>query len=169
MSESIMLKANLADISVSNKNEESFFIRNCRKEDAEELGELYFQSYDLGHACETLEESITDIQNSFKGEYGSFWFESSKIVEKNGKVIGAVMVVHKNSWDEAVTCPYIIELFVDRKFRKNGIAKTLLLNSINEVREAGQKEMALTVVAENTPARNLYKTLGFSEEPIQNK
>ena len=58
---------------------------------------------------------------------------------------------------------------MDRKFRKNGIARTLLLNSINEVRQAGQREVALTVVAENIPALNLYKMLGFKEEPIQEK
>ena len=97
MSKSIMLRAKLADIPINDKDNSTFSIRNCRKQDAKELGELYFQSYDPGQACETLEESIADIESSFEGEYGPFWFESSKIIEKDGKLIGAVMVVHKNS------------------------------------------------------------------------
>ncbi len=34
------------------------------------LGRLYFESYEPGMACETLEEAIDDIDATFNGDYG---------------------------------------------------------------------------------------------------
>jgi len=71
--------------------------------------------------------------------------------------------VHKNSWDKKIDCPYIIELFVHRDYRKKGIAKGLIFRSCGAIKKSGQDKVALTVVENNTIVRNLYCNLGFKE------
>ncbi len=167
MSESIMLRAKLINVpSPKTENNLGYTLRECRIDDINALGKLYFHSYDARQASENEDQAILDIESSFEGEYGSIWLQSSKLMKHAGKTVGAILTVHKNSWDDKITCPYIIELFVHRDYRKKGIAKTLILSCCEEVRKSGQDEIALTVVAENSPARNLYKSIGFQEQNI---
>lgn len=166
MSEKLMLKAKLKAVPVYTLLKDDYSIRYCNLADIEALGELYFHSYEIGEACETKEDAIDDINNSFKGAYGQFWFESSKVIEHNKLLVGAILVVHKNSWDDSITCPYIIELFIKKEFRHLGLARNLIITCCTELRNAKQDEVALTVVASNYYARNLYKSLGFDESTI---
>lgn len=163
----LMLKANLDVVPNFTDLKENYLIRNCRFSDIDELGKLYFHSYELGAACESEQKAIIDIENSFKGVYGPFWFETSKVIEHKKEIVGAVLVVHKNSWDDSIICPYIIELFVKKEFRQKGFARKLIIDSCNEMRKSNQNEVALTVVASNISARNLYKVLGFIESTSQ--
>ena len=163
MSERIMLQAKLIDIPLCSNYESEFEIRECNLHDIDSIGKLYFHSYDAGQACESEEGSILDIKNSFEGEYGLFWPQVSMVALDNNKIIGSIMVVHKNSWDKKIDCPYIIELFVHRDYRKKGVAKSLILSSCEAIKKSGQHEVALTVVENNTIARNLYCSIGFKE------
>lgn len=61
--------------------------------------------------------------------FGIFWNEMSKLIEYDNKVIGAILIVHKNSWDVNIIFPYIIELFIHRDHRNKGIAETLITQS----------------------------------------
>ena len=166
MSESVMLRADLAKVTANLTNRSEYSIRACDKSDLNALGKLYFQSYEPGDACDSETGAIKDIKSSFEGEYGPFWFKASKILEKKGKVVGAILVVHKNSWDETVTCPYIIELFVDKVYRRQSLANDLIISACNELRNSDSNEVALTVRKNNLAAKNLYSKLGFQELQI---
>lgn len=50
-----------------------FRMRPSNESDLQQLGSLYFDPYEPGVACDTLDEAIDDIQGSFDGEYGVFW------------------------------------------------------------------------------------------------
>ena len=47
-----------------------YLLRATAPADIEELGALYFHSYDPGQACADVAEAIADIRAAFAGEYG---------------------------------------------------------------------------------------------------
>lgn len=90
-------------------------LRPVNQSDVDELGHLYFQSYDPGEACATVEAARDDIAASFAGEYGDFWWDASvAAVNRSGQIVGCIKLVTQASWDAAPEVPFIIELFVDR-------------------------------------------------------
>jgi len=140
-----------------------FRVRACTRADGDALGHLYFEAYDPGDACETLDEAIADIEASFNGDYGEFWFEASPVVEHDGWIVAVTMTARRAPWDRTPDAPFIIELFTARGYRRRGLARLLLNECMATLREAGAMAVALRVGADNTAARSLYESLGFRE------
>lgn len=81
MASTILLRANLGKITNSKTIlNTQYKIRQCNSDDIQALGHLYFQSYDKGNACETLEDAILDIQKSYNG---FFWYFLERDVQIN--------------------------------------------------------------------------------------
>ena len=142
-----------------------FDVRPCGPSDLHQLGGLYFEAYDPGIACDTLDEAIADIEASFQGDYGEFWYQASPVIEANGRIVSAVMTVRQAPWDDTPDGPFIIELFTARDYRRRGLARLVIRHCLNTIRQAGETTVALRVAANNTPARNLYQSLGFAATP----
>lgn len=142
-----------------------YVLRPSNSSDAEVLGRLYFDSYDPGVASANVEDALADIFASFDGEYGPYLFEASPVVEESGSIVGAVMVVERAPWPDTPDCPFVIDLFVDRAHRRHGLARSMLFESVRKLEEAGFEAVALRVLSDNTPARDLYRSLGFNEMP----
>lgn len=138
-------------------------IRPCSRDETEELGALYFGAYDPGLACSTLEEAVADIVASFEGEYGELIPEASLVAVLNDELIGAVMVVRRAPWPDVPDYPFVIELFTARKFRRAGVARSLMLAAMNALTTPDNHRVALRVDFENAGARRLYESLGFIE------
>ncbi len=136
-------------------------VRPAAQSDLRQLGSLYFDAYDPGIACDSLEEAIADIQASFDGEYGGFWFEASPVVESDGEIVAAIMTVRRAPWDDTPDCPFIIELFTSRNHRRMGLARLLVDQCMATVETDGETAITLRVAEDNTPARTLYESLGF--------
>ncbi len=140
---------------------DGYVVREMRRGDLEAVGRLYFEAYDPGVACSTLEEAVDDIVASFDGVYGEFWFEASPVILHGDQVVAAVMAVRQAPWDDVPDGPFIIELFTDRAHRRQGLARHLITLAAETVRSAGETAVALRVDGANTPARRLYGSLGF--------
>lgn len=140
---------------------DGYTVREMRREDLEAVGRLYFEAYDPGVACATLEEAVADIVASFDGVYGEFWFEASPVILHGHELVAAVMTVRRAPWDDVPDCPFIIELFTDRTYRRQGLARHLITATAKTMWSAGETAMALRVDQANTPARRLYGSLGF--------
>lgn len=141
-------------------------VRPSDQSDLHQLGLLYFSAYDVGIACESLEEAIADIQASFNGAYGDFWFEASPVVENGGQIVAAIMTVRLAPWDNTPDCPFIIELFTERDHRRMGLARHLVRHCLATVTATGENAIALRVADDNAPARSLYESLGFAPLPL---
>ncbi|NIA25563.1 MAG: GNAT family N-acetyltransferase [Gammaproteobacteria bacterium] len=139
-----------------------FAVRPSNAADLQQLGMLYFEAYEPGVACDSLQEATDDIKASFEGEYGEYWYEASPIAEVDGRVVSAVMVVRTAPWDDTPDCPFIIELFTARDYRRLGLARLLMRHCFAVVRGNGEIAVALRVAGDNTPARALYESLGFT-------
>ncbi|KIY51056.1 acyl-CoA N-acyltransferase [Fistulina hepatica ATCC 64428] len=59
---------------------------------------------------------------------------------------------------------YIAMLSVDKRFRKRGIASSLVRNSIEAMRDDGVEEVVLETEFDNLAALSLYESLGFIRE-----
>ena len=136
-------------------------LRPAAQSDVHQLGSLYFDAYDPGIACESLEEAIADIQASFNGEYGDFWSEASPVVESDSEIVAAIMTVRRAPWNDIPDCPFIVELFTSRNHRRMGLARLLVEHCRATVETDGEAAIALRVAEDNTPARTLYESLGF--------
>jgi len=140
----------------------TFQFRSISLKDIEELGKLYYSSYEPGEACNSLEEATNDIKASFEGKYGSLWLEVSFVVYNRNKMVGAIMIVRQNSWDSKIVGPFIIELFTDKEYRRQGIAQFMIKESCRCLSTLNQQEVFLNVDDKNLAAISLYKNLGFT-------
>lgn len=159
----------VAELDGETSHRAAFEVRAIASVDLEELGRLYFESYDPGVACDTIAEAIEDIQASFDGDYGRLLWEASLVAVDDGRLIGAVMTVDRPPWEGLPDCPMIIELFVDRDHRSRGIGRGLVRRSMGVLRATGERRVSLRVDPANEPAMRLYQSLGFGEWPEDGK
>lgn len=138
-------------------------VRPMTDADTAELGDLYFEAYDPGIASDTVEEAIADIEASFAGEYGPLLAEASLVAEDSDEIIGAVMTVERAPWPDTPECPFIIELFTARHWRRRSVARSLVIDAMSAVSAYGASHVALRVAANNEGALALYSSLGFAE------
>lgn len=150
---------NLTDLDAGTPR--GYSVRSSDTQDARAIGCLYFASYKPGQACDTLEEAISDVEASFAGAYGEYWFEASPVVEHDGSIVAAVMTVRRAPWDDVPDCPFIIELLTAPDHRRRGLARLLLVRTAQTTSETDEK-VALRVDSGNTPAVRLYECLGFA-------
>jgi ribosomal protein S18 acetylase RimI-like enzyme len=82
----------------------------------------------------------------FFGAFGMVW---------RNKVLGGTKEADKNEY-------LIAHLAVDPRFRRQGIAKSLIECAVSETQTHGFSRLVLEVEIGNEPAINLYKKMGFS-------
>jgi ribosomal protein S18 acetylase RimI-like enzyme len=81
------------------------------------------------------------------------------LAEVDGEVAGVVAV---KPLDEDGVCE-MKRLYVRPSFRRRGVGSALAATVIEVARERGYDVMRLDTVASMTPARSLYRSLGFEE------
>jgi len=108
------------------------------------------------------EDSWEEFQGWMKDP--TFNLELWKIAWDGDRVAGIVMnfVNEKENQEYQRERGYTENISVGRPWRKRGLAKSLILQSMQMFKEMGFSETALGVDAENTSgALNLYKSLGY--------
>jgi GNAT superfamily N-acetyltransferase len=141
-----------------------YLLRPCHADDIEELGRLYFHSYDPGQACASLPEAISDIHATFAGAYGELWPAASLVATTHEQhIVAAIQIVERAPWPDTPDCPFAIELFTARAHRRHGIARSLILGALNVIARTGRPQLALRVSPDNHPAVTLYRDLGFQD------
>jgi len=75
----------------------------------------------------------------------------------NDRAVIATLDIH--GWEREGG--WICWLFVEDKWRRMGVAKTLLLYAEKLAKEASKPALALTVFTENAAARKLYESIGY--------
>jgi ribosomal protein S18 acetylase RimI-like enzyme len=79
------------------------------------------------------------------------------------EIAGNIMVFQKGAGDDAMGC--IEDLFVQRQWRKRGIARYLLYVALDHFQDSGIHRVQLEMWSANEPAFHLYRAFGFS--PIE--
>jgi N-alpha-acetyltransferase 10/11 len=139
-----------------------YAVREFRSRDIDEVGSLYFASYDSGLASETLGEAMADIRDTFDGAYGELWDEASLVATHDGDIVAVLLTVRRTPWDDAPRCPFVVEIFTERGHRRRGLAMHLMERCLAEIAEDEEaRALALRVRESNGSALELCRVLGF--------
>lgn len=83
------------------------------------------------------------------------------LAEENGEAAGYI------GFNMVLDEGYIANVAVKERFRRRGIARTLMEKVIETAKENGLSFVSLEVRESNIPARNLYEALGFSCQGVR--
>ena len=85
-----------------------------------------------------------------------------RIATRRDQVIGfTVSVIHEGSWTVTPVC-YLEDLFVDEKYRGQGVGRLLLQDILGRARSEGWSRLYWHTRADN-PARRLYDEFGRAD------
>ncbi len=107
-------------------------------------------------ACNAAPWSEQSFKNELDHEHGLFL-----VAKVNAEIVGYAAL-----WllvDEA----HITNVAIKPEARRQGIARTLLIELLNQARKAGMTCATLEVRASNEPALKLYAGLGFVEAAVR--
>jgi GNAT superfamily N-acetyltransferase len=137
----------------------AWLFRPISKGDVEALGGLMFEAYrgTIDYEGETLEEAVEEVCAVLAGTYGPFLEDCSYVIEDEGKMLSASMVV----LSDEVNAPLLAFSMTHPAHKRNGMAEFLLKASINRLLDAEHQELYLVVTEGNTGAVRLYEKLGF--------
>ncbi|MFC4903909.1 GNAT family N-acetyltransferase [Kocuria oceani] len=137
-------------------------LRPATPEDAESLAQLYYSSYEQG-GVSSLEEARTVIRGVFDGEYGPFLPEASPVVvDDDGTVVAAALVLARRVGEDLPDTPYIFELFTAASRRRQGLAEQLVRCAMSTLYDNGYDQVSLRIAEDNAAALALYLTLDFN-------
>ncbi|MFI7482151.1 GNAT family N-acetyltransferase [Kocuria sp. M1R5S2] len=140
----------------------SVTLRPARPEDADHLAQLYYSSYEQG-GVSSLEEAREVIRGVFADEYGPFLPEASPVVvDDDGSVVAAALVVSRRVGDNLPDAPYIFELFTAASRRRQGLAEQLVRCAMSTLFDNGYDQVCLRISEDNAAALALYLTLDFN-------
>lgn len=88
---------------------------------------------------------------------GDAWQLDSEI-SQHLKALGKDAKIEKECFDDEF---YIDSIAVDEKFRRQGLAKELILHSFAKAKELGHKKVSLIVDINKPKVRKFYESLGF--------
>ena len=137
-------------------------LRPATPEDTESLAQLYYSSYEQGWVS-SLEEARQVIRGVFDGEYGPFLPEASPVVvDDDGTVVAAALVLSRRVGDDLPDVPYIFELFTAASRRRQGLAEQLVRCAMGTLYYNGYDQVSLRIAEDNAAALALYLTLDFN-------
>lgn len=97
------------------------------------------------------------VTSIWKGENGNYLPLGSWITRDDEGIAGAALTSH---WMGA---PLLAEIGVRKDRRGQGIARALVVATINALADLGYDRLALYVTIGNDPAIHLYKSIGFQQ------
>lgn len=115
------------------------------------------QIAEIEAACFSDAWSEKMLEETFEYEYNHLLIE-----KRNGKVAG--YVIYSDVQGEAE----LLRIAVDKRFRRQGIAASLMKDMLEEITESGAEKVMLEVRAHNIAAVKLYKSFGFVDIFVRN-
>src|SRR3989344_1973139 len=91
------------------------------------------------------------------------------VISKLDKILvgcGLAKIEKASKWNKYNKQGYLGMLYIDKKYRRKGIAIALQNNRINWLHSKGIKYLTCTVLSHNTPIINLLNKQGFNPHSI---
>ncbi|MEM0156961.1 MAG: GNAT family N-acetyltransferase [Thermoplasmataceae archaeon] len=105
-------------------------------------------------------DRISMVKAIFNGSYGEIVPSASTVVRHHGKLIAAIIATTKPERQINERRAMIVDIFVNREYRGNGLGTALMANSLNRLKELGFEIAELWVTSGNDAA-HIYERLGF--------
>lgn len=137
-----------------------YHLRSVAEQDSMGLADLYFAVYSRDivrdHAA-----AVDEIEETFRGEYGTLDLKASPVLISSGLIVGAVLTVEEAPWHDTPPGPFVIEVMVHPDHRRLGLAECMMKATAECLAARGKQTMALRVLSDNVKALTLYGNLGF--------
>ena len=138
----------------------ALIIRSTLASDAQPIGNLAreFASYlrELGDLTDFKLTANAYLRDGF-GTKPAF---AGLVAEDQGKVIGYLLYHFGYDSDSAARNMQVVDLYVDRAARKQGVGRALMARAASIARENSAKEIIWSVYQSNTIAATFYEKLG---------
>lgn len=135
-------------------------IRPALASDAQSIGNLarQFASYlsELGDSTDFKLTANAYLRDGF-GTKPAF---AGLVAEDQGKVIGYLLYHFGYDSDRAARNMHVVDLYVHRATRNQGVGKALMVRAASIARETSAEEMIWSVYQSNTIAATFYEKLG---------
>ena len=105
-------------------------------------------------------DRISMARAIFNGAYGEIIPSASSIIRHHGNLIAAIIATTKPEKQANGSRSMLVDIFVNRDYRGNGLATTMMINSLNRLKYLGFETTELWVTGGNEAAR-IYEKLGF--------
>ena len=144
-----------------------FSFGDLTEKDISEITQVIFDAHSAGHTSTVWEPNMTEIKNavvrrfSLFGETNTLHMSNVVVDEANQKIAGVCIAgIYPDSPYNFAT---IHQVSVRPEYRRKGLAKAMMLKSINDA-HAVSPVMTLGVLVGN-PAEILYKEIGIASGP----
>lgn len=124
----------------------------------DERKRAYIQNAIFKHTEGHIDCTIEDILFEENQDY--FLDNGSTFLYVNGNLAGYSQVIIEK---RPIAKPYIVNFGIHENFRNQGLAKFLMVHTLNKLRKLGYYEAYVTVGEYNYRAYNLYKKSGFKK------
>lgn len=137
--------------------------RTVTSADIGALASLMWHAYHgtIDDAGETPTNAAREIGILFAGGYGPLLTDCSFVMEADGAVVAATLVVLSGQG----RVPLLAFVMTHPAHANRGLARALIRHTINALLAHGYGELSLVVTEGNAPAQHLYATLGFQVSP----
>ena len=143
----------------------SVVIRNAEIEDVKQISEIVVEDWKIAYKG-IIDDDFLESMNAEKQYEKEIKRYKNYVVAVNdsNEVLGYAWRQILDT-DEMADCE-IVALYVKYAYRKNGIGKKLLLDTIDNFKEIGKKKMIIWCLKENYESRKFYEKMGGKESEI---
>ena len=158
----LTLQADPRDVAAASRRE-GLELATLTFYDIPALASLAMAAYATPPTAESLWGATDEMRMYFDGAFGSPRDDSFVGAWINGELVGAVFGVLDAPLDGVPRGPFVLDLMVSPKWRRQGIGSALVNELASRVGEWGYEDLALQLdVARSPEALQLYQSLGFS-------
>jgi ribosomal protein S18 acetylase RimI-like enzyme len=148
-------------------------VRRATKKDLKPVARLAAQLIALHHQWDP--QRFFTVENS---EEGYAWFLGTQLKAKNAVVLLATVdseiagylygTVESRDWAMFLDDHGVVhDVLVDERFRRQGVAKALMIAGLKELEAMGAPRIVLHTATANTQAQALFETLGFRRTMVE--
>ena len=136
-------------------------MRHPAQSDEAALAALMMRAYvgTIDYEGEDEADALVEVRDTLSGGKGPFLWKASHVIERDGALASATLVIR---WQDQ---PLVTFTMTDARFKRQGLGRACMLNSMHRLHAAGESELHLFVTRANDEAVNLYRSLGFVLQP----
>jgi GNAT superfamily N-acetyltransferase len=139
-----------------------FSIRRAVAEDAEAIEDLEREFSNYLESIDIPGESAFSAASYLRDGFGPDPAFSGLVVDTGTELLGYLLYHWGYEVEDAARILYVIDLFVRRDSRRQGLGRALMEKAVDICRERGGAQVCWSVYAPNTLALRFYEGLGAS-------
>jgi len=135
-------------------------IRAASAEDAQSVGKLAQQFADYLRSLGDTTDFKLNAQTYLRDGFGTNPAFSGLVAEQDDGIVGYLLYHFGYDTDNAMRILHVVDLYVDKSVRRQGVGKALMSAAAKLSRDAGGMQLFWSVYVNNKMAASFYESLG---------